>query len=138
MADSGCPHSVCVRSRKASSSAPTEAHDSPGCILYRWQEHLDGSPRVPKTARRSSQLTSLAGTTVIGSVAVSVMPKTVLQTFGAERRRASGPAGRRSVGLGGSRRAPSLRGFQREAVPGTTLAGSGAPMGFAFVTVGCD
>jgi GntR family transcriptional regulator, transcriptional repressor for pyruvate dehydrogenase complex len=32
--------------------------------LYRWQWHLDGSPRVPNTARRSSQLASLAGTIV--------------------------------------------------------------------------
>ena len=31
--------------------------------LYHWHQHPAGSPRVPKTACRSSQLTSLAGTT---------------------------------------------------------------------------
>ena len=36
--------------RKASSSTPTEAHDSPGCILYREHWHLARSPRVPNTA----------------------------------------------------------------------------------------
>lgn len=69
MRDSGCPHSVCVGSRDAGSSAPTEAHDSPGCILYRWQWHLAGSPRVPKTAWMSSQLASLADTIVTSGVA---------------------------------------------------------------------
>jgi PD-(D/E)XK nuclease superfamily len=63
-----------MRNRTASSSAPTEAQDSLGCILYRWQWHLDGSPRVPSTASRSSQLASFAGTIVSSDViAVSVM-----------------------------------------------------------------
>ena len=39
-----------------------------GRILYRWQEHRDGSPRVPNTARSSSQLASLAGTILTRSL----------------------------------------------------------------------
>lgn len=58
---SASPHPVCRRSRRASSSDPTEAHDSPGCILNLWHQHLDGSPRVPKTHWISSQPASHAG-----------------------------------------------------------------------------
>src|SRR5919198_4171349 len=60
----GWPQSVCCRNRKASSSGPTDAHDSPGCILNLWHQHRAGSPRVPKTAWISSQAASLAGTIV--------------------------------------------------------------------------
>src|SRR5438876_587028 len=48
--DPGWPQSVCCRRRKASSSGPTDAHDSPGCILDLWHQHLDGSPRASQTA----------------------------------------------------------------------------------------
>jgi hypothetical protein len=43
-------------------------------VLNLWHWHLDGSPPVPNTAWRSSQLASLAGTIVTsGVIAVSVM-----------------------------------------------------------------
>ena len=82
-----------ARSLCPSSSAPTDAQDSPGPILNRWHWHRCGSPRAPKTAWMSSQLASLAGTIVSSGVdGAALMPETVVGGKGQVSRRA--PRGR--------------------------------------------
>src|SRR3954447_13533069 len=78
VSESGWPHCVCSRCRRARSSTGNDVGAGPGFvhsrsqsrprILNLWHRQLAAYPRVPNTASRSAQLASFAGTITTSGV----------------------------------------------------------------------